>query len=50
MEAALEAGVSFDMIHRWERGYRVPRLRTLHKLARAYDIPVRQLIELTGDA
>lgn len=46
LTAAIEAGTTADMVHRWETGKRRPSVKALNKLAGAYGIPVREFVLL----
>jgi transcriptional regulator with XRE-family HTH domain len=44
-EAAERAGIQRQTLARWERGERHPHDVTLAKVAKAYDVPVEDLLE-----
>ncbi len=44
VDVAALLGVHADMVSRWERGERVPRARTQHRLAILFGVPVDQIV------
>lgn len=47
IQTSREAGISNTTLNTLENGRRAPSLITLRKLARAFDIPVSELLEPT---